>query len=125
MRRNLILLAVLLAGIGGAGTPEPTAPAAGVQGIAAVDGLLPTAFVRPAPVLLSAAWQEGSGAAPRPVTTRLDLLASGWLDASASSLQARFEARSATYRGYAVPFALARAGRSSFNTTTPPPFRIV
>lgn len=125
MRRNLILLAVLLAGSGRAGTPEPTAPAGGVPAIAGLDLPDRALFVRSAAAPLPPVWQEGSGPAPRPLSRRLDVLVDEWLRRSASALQARFEARSAMHRAYAAPSALDRAGRFSFAAATPPPFRFV
>ena len=126
MRRTLILLAVLLAGIGGTRPAHPPAPTTGVHEIAAPDGAAAAAFLRSATGALSAAWQEGSGPAPRPLHRRPGPVAA--LHAFAGSPSARgpaYRARCTAHGGYAAPLALERAGRTSFSTTTPPPFRVV
>ncbi|MBW3554988.1 MAG: hypothetical protein KY466_15890 [Gemmatimonadetes bacterium] len=126
MRRTLILLALFLAGIGGTRSAHSAAPAAGVHEIASLDGATSAAFLRSAGLTPSVAWQEGSGPAPRPLHRRPGLLpAPNELVGDFRARAAAFRARSTTHRRYAAPLALSRAGRASFNTTTPPPFRVV
>lgn len=125
MRRTLMLLALLVAGMEGAGTPQPLATAAGAHGIAGTDGVGPAAFVRSAGGGAQATWQEGSGPGPRPLGRRRDLLAPTPLSALLSARAAACAAQAITHRAYAAPHALARAGLPAFHTTAPPPLRVV
>ena len=122
MRRTLILMALLGAGGGESRTADPPAPAGGVHAIAALQAAIHAPFLRSAPGTLPAAWQEGSGPAPRTGYRRPCVLPAGEaLAARPSARDAAFGARATAHRSYAASHALSRAGLTSFNTATPPP----
>ena len=126
MRRTLILLALSVAGMGGSGTAHPGAPVAGMHEIAPVDGSLSAAFLRSAAGSVAVAWQDGSGPAPRPLFRRSGALSARNAPLGRSHAHGpAFRAQCAAHRDYAARLALSRAGGTSFNTTTPPPSRVV
>lgn len=126
MRRTLMLLAVLLAGLGGTGAPTAQLPAAAAHALSTAEDATAAALLRSAGTPLTAAWQEGSGPDPRPLSRRPHVAPrAGALVAALTSRSEPFRARAATHRAHTTPLALTLAGRFSSSPSTPPPFRSV
>lgn len=126
MRRTLMLLALLVAGIGGDGVAAPAVAVVGHHEISAGDVLGPAAFARSASQGHGSIRLDGSGPAPRLSSLRSDL--PEILDRRPLRLASRnaaFEARVRTYRQYANLLARARTALVSSPTTAPPPFLLI
>lgn len=126
MRRFLLLLALVPAGIGGARGAPTVEIGGGPYEIEARDGLEPAAFLRPGTPQLFPVGQDDSGPSPRPLVRRPGSpgLRPG-LPLPPDGRAAAFQARHTDHRQFAARLAMQRAGRIGFPTTAPPPFTLV
>lgn len=131
MRRLLILLALFVAGLGPSApflettSPlehQPVATFAGVEAAASVEAAAALRAVAPPG---AGVWLDGSTASPRGVPRRSRPAATRDDDFVASAHAAASRARRSDSSAYLSRDALARAGRLSFPTHAPPPFRFV
>lgn len=123
MRRILIVLALLVAGLWGERADAPPADGRGSDRITQAAGSGPVAFLRPGSSLPVPAWQEAPASAPW-AHSRSTAVARG-PDSGAATRGAAFAARASGHREHTSSLALLRAGYRSFHTATPPPFRFV
>ena len=127
MRRMVVLLALLLAGIAGGRSSEPGVPPGGPatsHGIdAAAHAPAPHGLRAEAP-LLTVAWEEPSPGGPDRASRRPPATLDPTPRHAAGVCRAAFAARAAVHLGFATPHALGRAGRLA-SPSTAPPFRIV
>lgn len=125
MRRTLLFLAVLAAGSWGGRAPAAPAPgdAAATQELVDAPGIGSQAFLRAGSALPLLAWQDVNGnRGPSPSGREAG---SGADDALARAARETMAARAHDQLDGTAGLALLRAGRSSFYTATPPPFRSV
>ena len=124
MRRTLIVLAVLLAGSWGDRAIPRNAPAAELHQLADAAESGPLAFLRAGSTLPLVAWQDGSVSPPR-APSRSAARRGTAFAADSESTRSAFITRERRHREHTARLGLLRAGRSSFHTATPPPFRSV
>ena len=126
MRRILLLLALVAAGVGSGPGGGSTVATDGPYEISARDGAQPAAFLRPGVPQLSALGPADSGPSPGPVFRRqASPHAHARLPLPLDARAAAFEARQDDHRQFAARFAMQRAGRNAFPSTAPPPFPLV
>ena len=124
MRGIFLLLAVLSAWAPESPIPRDVALSGSgqTQQLTAGENLGAQAFVRVASLLPMLSWHEGT--APRGRVPSDRPMAAGALDSDFLAIEPP-AAEQSDHAGHTSKLALLRAGRSSFYTTTPPPFRSV
>lgn len=126
MRRTLLLLALLVAGFGGAGYDGPIGAVEAAHEITAETGVSSAAIVRAARPLALTVPEPGSGPAPRAGARRGVMHAQAAVSPVEVAARATtFQARRTEHLQYSALLAAARAGLLASPTTAPPPFPLV
>lgn len=126
MRRTLLLLGLLVAGLGGGGYDDPVRAVGSPHEITADAAVSSAAIVRATSPVVLPAPENNAGPGPHPAVRRGGGQALAFVDPPhLAGRAAAFGARRAQHRKYAAPHAAARAGLLSSPTTAPPPFPLV
>lgn len=124
MRRAFLLALVLVGSVGAPAQTRAVAPD-GVHELLVASTPVAGPCIASSPATLSVVWQEATGSSPRPPSRRAEPSSRPSDHPGATDEQRVSRARVTLHADYATTLALDRAGRRSFSTATPPPFRSV